>query len=42
MISSATLCEVPPGNRRSDTSNTSTCRRADDALDLIGSMSTRD
>lgn len=41
-ISSARLCEVPPGNRRSDNIRTSTCCWPDGVKDLIGSMGTRD
>lgn len=38
-ISSATLCDVLPGHRRSDTIEISTCRLADSSWDPIGSMS---
>jgi hypothetical protein len=40
-ISSAKLCEVVPGSRRSDKINTSTCRGADRAGKLSGSISIR-
>jgi hypothetical protein len=39
VISSATLYDVPPGNRKSDTIRTSTCRLADSSWDATGSMS---